>query len=175
MSNINDQNPLSYNELGFYILGGAATSPRELISETAQAEAMGIGAGFLSERFNVKEALTCCGAIGAVTTKLGIATAATNHNTRHPMVLAAHATTMHRLTNGRYMLGLGRGLKPQLDAFGLSPVTTEQMEKFVLLMRRLWKGEKIQGYDDVIGKFPSLQLDPRFDEDIPVGAMAFGP
>jgi len=167
--------PTAFNELGFYILAGAATSPRDLIAETAQAEAMGIGSGFLSERFNVKEALTCCGAIGAVTERLGIASAVTNHNTRHPMALAAHATTMHRLTGGRYMLGLARGVKPQLDAFGLPPITTEQMEEFIALMRRLWKGEKILGYDTVIGKFPALQLDPSFNEDIPLGIVGFGP
>ena len=40
---------------------------------------------------------------------IGIATAATNHNTRHPLVTATFATTMHRLTGGRYALGLGRG------------------------------------------------------------------
>lgn len=169
------RNPAQFNELGFYILGGHVTSPRMLIEECAQAEALGIGAGFLSERFNVKEAATSCGAIGAVTERLGIALAATNHNTRHPMALAAHATTMHRLTGGRYMLGLARGIKPQLEAFGLPPITTEQMEQFIVLMRRLWKGERVQGYDTVIGKFPVLQLDPTFNEDIPVGIVGFGP
>jgi probable F420-dependent oxidoreductase len=167
--------PTACNELGFYALGGAATSPRDVIAECRQAEAMGLGTAFLSERFNVKEAATICGAIGAVTETLGIATGATNHNTRHPMVLAAHATTMHRLTGGRYMLGLGRGLKPQLDGFGLRGVTTAQMEEFVALMRRLWRGEKILNYEGAIGKFPALQLDPAFREDIPVGVMAFGP
>jgi len=167
--------PSVFNELGFYALGGAATAPRDLIAECRRAEELGLGATFLSERFNVKEALTSCGAIGAASERLGIATAATNHNTRHPMVLAAHATTMHRLTGGRYMLGLGRGLKPQLEAFGLRGVTTAQMEAFVALMRRLWHGEKVLGYDGPIGKFPALQLDPNFNEDIPVGVMAFGP
>lgn len=178
MTNANisaDSRSTSFNELGFYALAGAATSPRDLIAECAKAEELGIGSAFLSERFNIKEALTTCGAIGAVTQKLGIATAATNHNTRHPMVLAAHATTMHRLTGGRYMLGIGRGIKPQLDAFGLPGITTAQMEAFVALMRRLWRGEKVQQYDDVIGKFPSLQLDPTFNEDIPFGIVGFGP
>jgi probable F420-dependent oxidoreductase len=165
----------AYNELSFYALGGAATSPRDVIAECHKAEALGLGSAFLSERFNVKEAATICGAMGAVTQRLGIATGATNHHTRHPMVLAAHATTMHRLTGGRYMLGLGRGLKPQIDAFGLHSATIEQMEAFILLMRRLWRGEKVINYDGPIGNFPALQLDPSFNEDIPVGIMAFGP
>ncbi len=49
-------------------------------------------------------------------TELGLATAATNHNTRHPMVTASYATTMHLLTEGRFTLGLGRGIAPLFDA-----------------------------------------------------------
>ena len=171
----NTSAPRQFNELGFYALAGHADSPRDVIEECRVAEALGIGAAFLSERFNVKEAATACGAIGAVTERLGIATAATNHNTRHPMVAAAHATTMHRLTGGRYMLGIGRGVRPQLDAFGLPPVTTAQMEAFAALMRRLWRGERVIDYDGPIGRFPALQLDPRFNEDIPFGIVGFGP
>lgn len=166
--------PVAFNELGYYALGGHVESPRDLIAECHEAEAMGLGATFLSERFNVKEGPTTCGAIGAVTEKLGIALAATNHNTRHPMPLAAHATTMHRLTGGRYALCLGRGIAPQLKAFGLSPVTNSQMAEFISLMRRLWRGEKVENYEGVIGKFPKLQLDPQFCEDIPIGLVGFG-
>ena len=98
------------NELGFYTLAGAPESPRELIAEVREAEALGLGAAFISERFNIKEAATLSGAVGAVSNEIGIATAATNHNTRHPMVTAAYAMTMHRLTGGRFSLGLGRGI-----------------------------------------------------------------
>lgn len=163
------------NELGFYALAGAPGSPRELLRECADAEEIGLGSAFLSERFNVKEAATICGALGAVTTTLGIGTAVTNQNTRHPIVTAAHATTMHRLTAGRYMLGIGRGIKPLFQAYGLSPLTTAAMEEFARLMRRLWKGERVTGYDGVLGRFPTLQLDPAFDEDIPLGITAFVP
>ena len=125
------------DELGFYTLAGQPDSPRELLAEVAQGEALGLGSTFISERFNIKEAATLSGAVGAVSTTLGIATAATNHNTRHPMVTAAYATTMHRLTDGRFTLGLGRGINPLLDAYGIPRITTAQMEDFVGIMRRL--------------------------------------
>ena len=96
------------NELGFYTLAGAPDTPRDLIEEVRRGEELGLGSVFISERFNIKEAATLCGAVGAVSTNLGIATAATNHNTRHPMVTAAFAMTMHKLTGGRFSLGLGR-------------------------------------------------------------------
>ena len=108
------------NELGFYVLAGAPQSPVGTDRRgRARARRSGLGSTFISERFNIKEAFTLSGAVGAVSSTLGIATAATNHNTRHPMVTASHATTMHRLTGGRFTLGLGRGIAPLFDAYGI--------------------------------------------------------
>jgi probable F420-dependent oxidoreductase len=115
------------------------------------------------------------GAAGAVTDHIGIATGATNHNTRHPIVTASFATTMHRLTGGRFALGLARGIKPQFDAFGLPAITTAQLEDMAGVLRRLWHGEMVLGHDGPIGRYPVLFLDPEFDEDIPLILTAFGP
>ena len=165
----------NHPELGFYTLAGAPESPRDLIDEVRDAEAMGLGACFVSERFNIKEAATLCGAVGAVSNDLRIITGATNHNTRHPIVTAAHASTMHALTGGRFTLGIGRGIGRMQDAFGMGRITTAQMEDFAGLMRRLWKGETIIGHDGPAGSWPALRLDPRFDLDIPLALVAFGP
>lgn len=163
------------NELGFYTLPGAPRSPRDLIDEVRAAEALGIGACFISERFNIKEAVTLSGAVGAVSESIGIATAATNHNTRHPLVTASYATTMHRLTGGRFCLGIGRGIAPMFSAYGIPAITTAQMEDFAHVMRRLFRGEVIIGHEGPLGKYPVLALDPAFDESIPLGITAFGP
>ena len=163
------------NELAFDPLAGAPESPRDLIAEVQQAEAMGIGAAFISERFNVKEAATISGAVGAVTNNIGIATAATNHNTRHPMITAAYAMTMHKLTGGRFSLGLGRGMKMLFDAYGLSSITTAQMEDFVGLMRKIWAGEMVVGHDGPAGKYPFLTMGSSYNEHIPMTLVAFGP
>jgi probable F420-dependent oxidoreductase len=136
---------------------------------------MGLGTAFISERFNIKEACTLSGAAGAVSERIRIATAATNHNTRHPMVTASYATTMHRLTGGRFSLGLGRGIEPMFRAYGLPPITTAQMEDFVGLMRRLWRGEVIAGHKGPAGSYPLLHLDASFREEIPLTLVAFGP
>jgi probable F420-dependent oxidoreductase len=163
------------DKLGFYTLAGAPRSPRDLIAEVADAERLGLGWAFISERLNMKEAATISGAVGAVSSRIQIATAATNHNTRHPLVTAAYATTMHRLTEGRFTLGLGRGIAPLMKALGLPPVTTAQLEDFAGLMRRLWHGETVADHDGPAGRFPFLRLDPDFDEDIPLAVTAFGP
>jgi probable F420-dependent oxidoreductase len=165
----------TYPELGFYLLAGAAESPRDLIQEVKDAEAMGLGAAFISERFNVKEAVTLSGAAGAVSNELRIITAATNHNTRHPIVTASYATTMHFLTGGRFTLGIGRGIAAMQGAFGMPPITTAQLEDFAGLMRRLFKGETVIGHNGPAGSWPVLRLDPSFNEEIPLGLVAFGP
>ena len=163
------------DELGFYTLAGQPKSPRELLDEVRDAEAMGLGGAFISERFNIKEAVTLSGAAGAISERIQIATAATNHNTRHPVVTGVYATTMHRLTDGRFTLGLGRGIARQQDAFGIPRVTTAQLEDFAGLMRRLWRGETIVGHNGPAGSWPALRLDASFDEAIPLGLVAFGP
>jgi 5,10-methylenetetrahydromethanopterin reductase len=163
------------NELGFYVLAGAPSSPAPLMAEVATGEALGFGSTFISERYNVKEAATLSGAVGASSARLGIATAATNQNTRHPLITASMATTMHRLTGGRFTLGLGRGVDALFGAYGLPKITTAQIEDFAGLLRRLWHGEAIFGHDGPAGRFPILHLDAQFDEDIPIGLVAFGP
>lgn len=163
------------NELGFYTLAGAPESPRDLIDEVRQAEDLGLGSAFVSERLNIKEAATICGAVGAVSDRIGIATAATNHNTRHPAVTAAHAMTMHTLTGGRFALGLGRGIDRAAKARGLAPITTAQMEDFVGLMRRLWAGETVVGHDGPAGRYPALAIRGAEPAHIPMTLVAFGP
>jgi 5,10-methylenetetrahydromethanopterin reductase len=162
-------------ELGFYTLAGHSDSPRDLVTEVHRAEALGIGAAFISERFNVKDAAVLSGAAGAASERIGIATGATNHNTRHPLVTATMATTMHRLTGGRFALGLGRGFDRLFGAIGLDAITMAQIEDFVGLMRRLWRGEMIIGHDGPAGKYTYLHQDAAFDEDIPVMLVALGP
>ena len=161
-------------ELGFYTLAGAPKSPRDMLGELAHAERLGIGTAFISERFNIKEAGALTGAACAVS-NLNIITAATNHTTRHPVVTASWASTLHLLSEGRFSLGIGRGIDAMFRAFGMPLATTESMESFALLMRRLWKGETVLGYEDITGKYPVLRLDPAFDLDIPLSITAFGP
>jgi probable F420-dependent oxidoreductase len=85
------------------------------------------------------------------------------------------ATTVHRLTGGRFTLGLGRGIAPLQDAYGLDPITTAGLADAADVLRRLWHGEAIFGHDGPLGSYPVLHLDSSFDEDIPLLLVAFGP
>lgn len=164
------------DELGYYLLAGAGgDGPAALIDEARRGEELGFGTAFLSERWNVKEASSLTGAACAVTSRMRIATAATNHNTRHPLITGSWATTMHKLSGGRFTLGIGRGIAAMYQAFGVPAVTTAQMEDFATVMRRLWHGEVIVNHDGPMGKYQMLFLDPDFREEIRLAIVAFGP
>lgn len=163
-----------FPELACYGLAGHSSSPRDLLDEVRLAESLGLGSVFLSERFNVKDAGVMAGAAAAASTSIGIATAATNHNTRHPLVTATMATTMHRLSGGRYALGLGRGFDVLFDLMGIKRVTGAQLEDAVGILRKLWHGEAVMGHEGPAGSYPYLNQDSSFDEHIPVLMMAIG-
>jgi len=163
------------DELGFYVLAGQPKSPRDLIDELREAEALGIGTAFISERYHSKEAATLSGAAGAVTNQIRIATAATNHNTRHFMVTAAYALTMHRLTGGRFVLGIGRGIEMLQKIYGIPTIKTAEMEDFALLMRKVLAGETVVGHDGPAGAYPVLRLGTDAAAGLPLLLAAFGP
>ncbi|GAA4685162.1 TIGR03857 family LLM class F420-dependent oxidoreductase [Nocardioides nanhaiensis] len=160
-------------ELGCYGLAGHSASPGDLVAEARLAEQLGLGSLFLSERFNAKDAAVMAGAAVAASTTLGVGTAATNHVTRHPMVTATMAVTAHRMSGGRYALGLGRGFDVLFDLMGLPRVTGAQLEDAVGVYRRLWRGEAF-GHEGPLGTYPYLCLDTGFDERIPVLMTAIG-
>ncbi|MFQ5699135.1 MAG: TIGR03857 family LLM class F420-dependent oxidoreductase [Myxococcota bacterium] len=165
---------MKFPELGIYTLPGHTTEPSQLFDEVRGAEALGIGSVWVSERFDVKDVPTCCGAAAAITREIHIGTAATNHFIRHPQVTASFGSTMQRLSHGRFALGLARGVAIRSQMMGLHNASNAQLTDFVGIMRRLWRGERIVGHDGPAGRFPYLHLADWFDERIPVLICAFG-
>ncbi|MFW0783922.1 TIGR03857 family LLM class F420-dependent oxidoreductase [Gordonia sp. CPCC 206044] len=148
----------SLPEIGYYALSRHPVAPAELVDEARLADRSGFGAAFISERFNVKDAAVISGALAAATERMGIATAATNHNTRHPIITATMGATLSELSGGRFALGLGRGITPQWQILGLPPVTGAQLADAATVLRTLWRGEMIVGHDGPIGDYPLLNL-----------------
>lgn len=167
--------PAPLPELAFYALAGQPKTPRDLMEEMRAGEALGLGTAFLSERYNSKEIGALCGAAAASSDSIRIATAATNPNTRHPIVTAGFALTMHGLTGGRFVLGIGRGIAPMQKAYGMGNVTTAYMEDWVKLTRRLLSGEAVMGHDGPVGRYPFLHLGPNVAKEVPFLLCAFGP
>jgi 5,10-methylenetetrahydromethanopterin reductase len=164
----------TFTELSCYLLPGHTTSPADAISEAQQAEALGLAKVWLSERYDVKEAGVICAAALATTSSIHVATAATNLHTRHPMVLAAMASSLHHLSGGRFELGLGRGISIRNQMMGLKDVSNQQMIEGIDLLRKLWHGEKVMGYDGAMGELPYLSMGDWLDADIPIHFVGFG-
>jgi alkanesulfonate monooxygenase SsuD/methylene tetrahydromethanopterin reductase-like flavin-dependent oxidoreductase (luciferase family) len=58
------------------------------------------------------ECFTLLGALAAATSTIGLGTLVANVANRHPAVLAAAASTVQRISEGRFTLGLGAGTSP---------------------------------------------------------------
>ena len=169
------QNTPEFQQLSCYLLPGHSTTPADAIAEARQAESMGLGRVWLSERFDVKDAGVICAAALSVTSNLRVATAATNLHTRHPMVLATMCSSLHYLSGGRFELGLARGVGIRNELMGLKTVSNKQIVDGLDVLRTLWRGEKVMGYEGPMGKLPYLSMGDWVDADIPVHFVGFGP
>lgn len=168
-------NALEFPELSCYLLPGHSTTPRDAITQAQQAEAMGLGKVWLSERFDVKDAGVICSAALAVTDKIHVATGATNVHTRHPMVLATMCASLHYMSGGRFELGLARGVAIRNQLMGLDTVTNAHLVEALELLRTLWRGEKVMGHEGAMGNLPYLNMGDWMDAQLPVHFVGFGP
>ena len=164
-----------FPELGFYGLPGHTRTPRDLLQQVQDAEELGIGNVMLSERADYKEIAAICGACAAVTESIYIGTSGTNLNTRHPVVTASMGSTLNSLSNGRFALGLAKGVKLRWDAMGLDYPTFAREKEFIQIMRRLWQGEAVLGHEGALGNYKMMNLAPYVNEDIPILYVGFGP
>jgi 5,10-methylenetetrahydromethanopterin reductase len=161
-------------ELSCYLLPGHTQTPADAISEAQQAEALGLGKVWLSERFDVKDAGVICSAALSTTKQIKVATAGTNVHTRHPMVLATMASSLHYLSGGRFELGLARGVNIRNQLMGLDNVSNKQLVDSISILRQLWRGEKVM-YEGPAGKLPYLSMGDWMDAHIPIHFVGFGP
>ncbi|MFK7914720.1 MAG: LLM class flavin-dependent oxidoreductase, partial [Pseudomonadales bacterium] len=176
MSDSGIQHCSRFPELGFYGLPGHTRSPRDVLQQVRDAEQLGIGNVMISERADYKEIASICGAVAAVTSEIFIGTSATNANTRHPQITASMGSTLSRLSEGRFALGLAKGGgKARWRMVDLPPNDYARTEETVDLLRRLWRGETITGHDGLLGQFAALKLADYVSEDIPLLYVGFGP
>lgn len=163
-----------FPELSCYLLPGHTQTPADAIEEAKKAEAAGLGKVWLSERFDVKDAGVICSAALSVTSRLRVATAATNLHTRHPMVLATLCSSLHYLSGGRFELGLARGVAIRNQLMGLETVDNQKLIDGLEILRTLWRGDKVMGYEGPLGKLPYLSMGDWLDCDIPIHFVGFG-
>lgn len=163
-----------FAELGFYGLPGHALDPTVLGDEVRTAEAVGLGSVWLAERNNTKDIGVLSGYAAAASAQLGIASGLmANLPLRHPLVVAGYASTMSKMTNDRFALGIGRGVAQLADAAGVPRLTFDLLEDYLSVLHRLWDGEVVNHVGPA-GTFTKLALGADLERRPPVVMAAEG-
>jgi probable F420-dependent oxidoreductase len=162
------------DRLGAYVLPGRVADPRPVIAQAQAAEAVGLGAVWIGERFGTKDAGVLAGAIGQATERVRIGTAITTLRSRHHVALAGMAMTLQALSGGRFVLGIGRSVAPFWRSLGLPMMTNQALIDGADIVRRLCLGEKVV-YDGLAGAVRSRLGDVPDVEPPPMLLAAIGP
>lgn len=163
-----------FDKFGTYILPGRDDDPRRGIDEALEAERIGLGAVWISERFALKEPAVLAGAVSEATTKIRIN--GTFYATmRHPLVTASIANMMQAMSNNRFSVMFARAVPAYMKMMGASAITMERLADYISIFRRLWDGETVS-YEGILGNFPKLQLTDFHDGPRPpIIFTAIGP
>ena len=167
--------PDDLSRLGCYVLPGGVPDSKPAIDQARAAEALGLGAVWIGERYDTKDLPSIAGALTQVTSSVRIGAAITHIGLRHPMVLASMGQTLQSLSGGRFQLGIGRSAEWRWKAYGQQSPTIASMSDSADILRRLWAGETVT-YKGPAGDFPSLRLPQRpVDAPPPLLLAAVGP
>jgi probable F420-dependent oxidoreductase len=105
----------------------------------------------------------------AETSTLKLGHFVTNPGTRDPTVLASAYATLHDISGGRMVMGIGRGDSAR-RVIGLKPVTVAEFERDCRAIRALMNGEQIRWNDR------EIQLTwARGEPPIPLYVAGYGP
>lgn len=77
------------------------------------------------------------------TERLRLGHCVTNPGTREPTVLASAYATMHDISNGRMIMGIGRGDSAR-RVIGLDPVKMAEFERSLVMIKDLMNGRKVE-------------------------------
>ncbi len=163
-----------FDKFGTYILPGRVNDPRRGIDEAREAERIGLGAVWISERYALKEPAVLAGAVGETTSKVRI-TGTFYATLRHPIVTASVADMMQAMTGERFRLMFARAVPAYLNMLGSPGITFARLADYISIIRRLWAGETVK-YDGILGSFPHLKLTDRHGgAPAPIIFTAMGP
>ena len=163
-----------YPELGCYALPGHVSEPKNIFAEVAAGDRVGLGSMWISERLNTKDIGVLSGIAAAKTSRMAIASGLlANMPLRHPLVTAGYASTMMKVTDDRFALGVGRGFGYLADAAGVLRSSFRVMEDYFMVMRKLWRGESV-GYSGPLGTFSGMMLGTTLETPPPIIMAVMG-
>jgi 5,10-methylenetetrahydromethanopterin reductase len=163
-----------FDKFGTYILPGRVDDPRRGIEEAKEAEKIGLGCVWISERYASKEPAVLSGAVGQATSQVRI-TGTMYATMRHPIVTASVGNIMQALSGDRYRVMFARAVPSYLAMLGSPAITFVRLADYISIVRRLWAGETVN-YEGILGKYPNLKLTDRYEgPPPPIIFTAIGP
>jgi 5,10-methylenetetrahydromethanopterin reductase len=123
-------------------------SPRGTMRVARQAEEAGWDGLLVVDSQNLSGDPYIALALAAtVTSRLGLGTGVTNSVTRHAAVTANSITSVNRVSNGRAVLGIGRG-DSALAHLGRAPARLAQFERYLRQLQAYLSGGPV-AFDDI--------------------------
>lgn len=168
----------------------SVSSPRGSAAYAKRAEAAGWHGMLVVDSQNLSgDSYVSLTAAAIATSKLGLATGVTNSVTRHPAVTAGAIASIQRLSDGRAVLGIGRG-DSALAHLGRAPARLDSFELYLKNVQAYLSGHDVPFSDCAIDDAISPPVDAleladtpkssgiqwlRNDPKVPVEVAASGP
>ncbi|CAN7253238.1 LLM class flavin-dependent oxidoreductase [Phenylobacterium sp. LjRoot219] len=142
--------------LEFWRAGGSGGSTAVAAARAVEAEGWD-GQVFMDSQSLSHDPYALMGAWAMVTERIKLATGVTNSLTRHPAVTAAAIATVHDLSGGRAVLGIGRG-DSALAYLGFAPARLPGFERALTDLQALLGGDEVSfGASTPGGDAPALE------------------
>jgi 5,10-methylenetetrahydromethanopterin reductase len=123
------------------------------------AENLGLDEIWLGDEGPARDPLAVLAAAAIRTSKIRLAVGITNPYVRHPAATAVSMMTVHELSGGRAILGLGVGGSLALSPLGISPVhPLTTIRQAMVTMRAVARGERGDGYVPPAGAMTAPDL-----------------
>jgi alkanesulfonate monooxygenase SsuD/methylene tetrahydromethanopterin reductase-like flavin-dependent oxidoreductase (luciferase family) len=166
-----------------YSLSTSAAAGADPVADAEEAEGLGFDFVSMSDHLHgdqpTFETWTLLAWVAAATTRVRLLTNVLGLPYRPPAVTAKMAETLHRLSGGRLLLGLGAGgADVEFRAFGLSVLPPGEkvaaLDEAIAAVRALWERPQVA----VAGahlQLRSATITPRPEAPIPIWLGAYGP
>ena len=140
-------------KFGVYIANhGLTSNPQDYVRLAKSAEECGWEGFFLWDHVflpwapeqDILDPWSILSAIATQTDKLTLGTTVTPLARRRPMVVARQAMTINKLSNGKFILGVGLGDTEELRALGDEEnpkIRGEMLDESLEILKGLWSGE----------------------------------
>lgn len=119
----------------------------QLVDLIRHAERLGLDEFWLGDEGPAREPFSVLAAAAVKTERIRLAVGVTNPFVRHPGLAATSMLTIHELSGGRAILGVGAGGQMSLGPFGLTAERPlQRIEKFISIVRAVADREETEDY-----------------------------